>query len=548
MEKKTLMKKMTTPLSLPSRQEGGVYIANANGIRGDIVSSDGDKYVVRLRGSKEGDEITIDKQELVEYTTTSSTREQLASTRQEEELHHYLYQMAAQNPEEFYLQERVLTIDLGDEFTYLVVTNSVDDESLPTDVEGEALVRLVEAYYIGQGSVVGANGRHLASFHKALQPFWTIDNNNNQDGEFTKLSGKTAGDYLENLAGIFETGDETITNGRIFFRAFAYAHHRLDYHKQEEEESLLDAYCVTFYVIKLLQGKMNTVNIDFASLIDQEFSKYKSEDVDMTVDDLLWCFCILLLRIGSDVRRYKGLHGYNTFFPDSYDLTVNEELFVCQLAMELRPDSPVSFLSSYRMVMDTKAIIPEPKRIDWMKHAHEYAVRGLKTSERWGDPFFQYTFQSIVAYWLPTTTNAPNAYSLKEIVSRIKVAGEHKIKAKKYEPEYLFWIGHQHETCLKKALEPFLATLNQNIELTIPLVDAYFYKPLGTKQSSPEKQSNERPLPSSSLGPYTCAHCSKEVQQCLRCARCGKTHYCSKACQTAHWKASHKRECKPCTK
>ena len=58
------MKKMTTPLSLPSRLEGGVYIANANGIRGDIVSSDGDKYVVRLRGSKEGDEITIDKQEL----------------------------------------------------------------------------------------------------------------------------------------------------------------------------------------------------------------------------------------------------------------------------------------------------------------------------------------------------------------------------------------------------------------------------------------------------------------------------------------------------
>ena len=29
------------------------------------------------------------------------------------------------------------------------------------------------------------------------------------------------------------------------------------------------------------------------------------------------------------------------------------------------------------------------------------------------------------------------------------------------------------------------------------------------------------------------------------CGRCGKVHYCSRACQVAHWRAGHKQECTP---
>ena len=38
-----------------------------------------------------------------------------------------------------------------------------------------------------------------------------------------------------------------------------------------------------------------------------------------------------------------------------------------------------------------------------------------------------------------------------------------------------------------------------------------------------------------------CAQCPKFGD--LRCAKCKQVHYCSKACQKAHWK-THKKECK----
>jgi hypothetical protein len=506
-----------------SRLKGGVYIVNPDGLRGDIVSAEGNenKLVVRLRGSN-GAEIPVDDCELVEYTEDYPSEQ--PSTQGEEHFRYYLYQKA-QTCDDFYLHERVLTIELGDEFTYLVVSNSAGENPLPHEIEGQALVRLVEAYFIGQGSVVGANGRHLTSFHKALRPFWKEES----DG-FSKLSGETSGEILEQLQTIFSS--EGANSGLIFFRAFCYAHHRLDYHKQEENESLLDVYCVTFYVIKLLQGQIKDMNMESASLIEEELAKYKSQDVHMSVEDLLWCFCILHLRIGSDVRRYKGLSVYNHIFPDPFDLTMNEELVICQLAMELRSDSPVSFLSAYRMVMDTKGIVPQPLRFEWMKFAYEYAVRGLNASDRWGDPFFQYTFHSIVAYWLPTTTHAPSPYSLDGIDSRLKIANEFKREGKEYVPGYMLWMGQQHEFSVQNVLNPFRTT-DKDTELTVPLIDSFTYKPVGMNGTSGGPENS------------ACARCSKPVQRRLQCSRCGKVHYCSKSCQVAHWKGSHNKVCTP---
>ena len=47
---------------------------------------------------------------------------------------------------------------------------------------------------------------------------------------------------------------------------------------------------------------------------------------------------------------------------------------------------------------------------------------------------------------------------------------------------------------------------------------------------------------------YTCAYCGAKCRITLSfqvCSRCRGPHYCSPACQKAHWKASHKHDCVP---
>jgi hypothetical protein len=524
---------------MPSRLQGGVYITTPNGLRGDIISNEEIQneelkdrgVVVRLRGSM-GQEIPVDDQELVEYTSEISSEQ--PAEKQEEDVRYHLYQKAAEKTSTcFYLEERILAVELGDEFTYLVVSNSVEEEPLPPDVEGKALVRMVEAFFIGQGSTV-ANGRHLTSFHKALRPFWEQQ----QDGVFSPFSGETSGELFDKLNLIFSGAN--MTSGLVFFRAFCYAQQRLDYH--QNEDSLLDAYCVVFYAIQLLEGKIAGMDVEsFSALIEQDFVRYKSSEIDMAVDDLLWCFCILCLRIGSDVRRYKGLQVFNSIFPKPFDLAMNEELYIAKLAMELRKESPVSFLSSYRMVMDTKEIVPVPFRIEWMKFACEYAVRGVVAADRLDDPFFQYTFQMIVAYWMPTTSYAPGPYSFGEIQSRIEIANDFKKDCKGIVPEYMFWIGKQHEVSIQKLLKSHPG--DRDTTLRVALIDAFTYSPIDYLPSSKRKNNDDAPQPLPDKN--SCARCSKQVQRRMQCSRCGKVQYCSKDCQVAHWKGCHSKECIP---
>jgi hypothetical protein len=502
-----------------SRLHGGVYIANTNGLRGDIVTSSDNataahkKLVVRLRGSK-GTEIPVNDQELVEYMDAASEQ---SVAKQEEDIRYHLYQTAQQS-DDFYLQERILSLELGDEFTYLVVSNSLEDDGLAPDIEAQALVRLVEAFYIGQGCFCVGNGRDLISFHKALWPFWKQDDSGTQ---FSKLQGETPNEIFRQLQHTFHGA----ISGLVFFRAFCYAQHRLDYHRGDD--SLLDAYCVVLYVMKLLQGKIDEFkNMVFAPVIEEEFAHNKTSSVDMTADDLLWCFGILLLRIGTDVRRHMGMQSYNTMFSKPFDFAMNEELYVAQLVMELRSESPVSFLSAYRMVMDVKPIVPEPFRKEWMKTTYEYAVHGLASAEAWGDPFFEYTFYMIMAYWLPTSTNAPNPYSLGEIQDLMRIANEFKEDCENHVPEYMLFIGRQHETSLHKLLEVF--SIDRDTNLTKSLVDAFTYHVPGSDNEEEDT---------------TCAHCCKPFERRLQCFQCGEVQYCSKPCQVAHWKTSHGKEC-----
>ncbi len=54
--------------------------------------------------------------------------------------------------------------------------------------------------------------------------------------------------------------------------------------------------------------------------------------------------------------------------------------------------------------------------------------------------------------------------------------------------------------------------------------------------------SKENRIPK--IGGDNCAYCNKRSFTTKKCGRCTQVKYCSKICQTRHWK-SHKSRCKP---
>jgi MYND finger len=82
---------------------------------------------------------------------------------------------------------------------------------------------------------------------------------------------------------------------------------------------------------------------------------------------------------------------------------------------------------------------------------------------------------------------------------------------------------------LSMAMIPGVHMIND----TARIVSQYALK-LGKLEKKGEKE----------LAQNTCTLCGlKENTPLATCARCGAVQYCSKDCQTKHWKASHKKEC-----
>lgn len=520
------------------RINGGVFISShPSGLRGDIISTEkclptssssascnddddatnntNEQLVLRWRGSQQ--EIPVNRQELVEIPSSGGTNN---SAKEEELIRFHLTQKA--NEDYFYAQERLLTLSLGDEITFVLVTNP---ETLPEEKEAKLLVRTVEAYYVGQGRMM-AHGRDVPSYLKALSPFGTIQD----DGSFSPVPGDTVKDLTDNIRCIFERN----FSGILFCRAIGYAMYRLEYHK--EDDFILDAYCVCLYAIKLLQGKLDEfMNMKFGDVVEEELVHYKSENVDLTSDDLLWCFCLLFIRISAELRRTVSIEDLDDMVATTYHTITSEELIVAKLAIEVRPESPESFLSAYGTMMDLKPLVPPPFRETWMKTAFDFATHGLHESEIWGDPYFLYMFNMIMAYWMPTTTY-PSHFSYKQLQERIRVANNWKSICKNEVPRHLLRIGEQHEDCLQCLLA--MRIFDKDAPSMPPLVNAYRYPVPHLHDPTPPQH------PSSSK---TCYQCSKPFHTAIKCSRCGQVEYCSKTCQATHWRAMHCDECVPKT-
>lgn len=476
---------------------------------------------------------------------------------EEERIRQYLTKkVQLDQVDDFYIHERLLTFELCDQFTQLL--ESIPSTPLASPYESSTLadasyssnssssqeadhiqaalsVRLVEAYYVGQGQV-SIHGRQCTLYHQCLTPFGIV---NPADGTFTRLPGD---DNMHDIAQNVRTIFERHFSGLLFCRAFGYALYRLDHYQQHPEQSakdtLFDAYFVALYSIKLLEGKLDEfLNMEFGDIVEDELVYYKSSKVDMTADDLLWCFSVLLLKIGRHMRQQMGGgEAINGILESPFGTVMQEELQVAQLAVQIRPESPAGFLESYQAVMDVRNTVPAAFRDAWMTAAYEFVTHGLSASSSWGDPFYRYTFQMIMAYWLPTTTHAPETYSFEDVQKMVEEANKFKEACQQEVPASFLSLGEEHEASLQYLLTT-VSNLNSKTAPLPPLADAFSY-PSAFHQSSSVHAAQ---VPS--RAERECGNCGKMLQKKLSCSRCGMVNYCNRTCQLAHWKSGHKAQC-----
>ena len=64
------------------------------------------------------------------------------------------------------------------------------------------------------------------------------------------------------------------------------------------------------------------------------------------------------------------------------------------------------------------------------------------------------------------------------------------------------------------------------------------YRTMDTKEAATDATTTKTEIETE----HTCAKCGQRAA--LRCSRCKAVHYCNRTCQSAHWKGSHKHECR----
>jgi len=155
----------------------------------------------------------------------------------------------------FYAEESLLGMDLERDCDQIISRlghgqgqgeGPVQEIDIDTDMESSLMVRLLETYYVTQGNVILEDIQSLGNF---IGPFLQSCNVvHSRDAR--KLDGNTVNEYRTIIHGLFEQH----LSGVFICRGFAYAFWRME--TGEDDDTLLDAFCILQYIIQLLQGKI----------------------------------------------------------------------------------------------------------------------------------------------------------------------------------------------------------------------------------------------------------------------------------------------------
>lgn len=526
-------------------------------------------------------------------TEQDAATEEASGTNQQHQQHLLTRRLTtkAENGE-FYAEEALLSLELEQELDLLWKQGG----DLP-------LVRLLEAFYVSQGTTrIHAKTLNCPDeqFRQLFAPFINATTN-----EKWRIPGDTVEEYRAHLQAVFQEH----FSGMLICRGFFYAFWRFESETttaketQHKNDTLLDAYCVVRYIIQLLQGQIQEFgNLELGDILESEWSPHKHDQVDMTADDILWCCCILILRIGSELRRTLGPFATARSLSSSQN-TTNHELGIAKLAMEIRPEAPVGYLWAYRMAMEQKVLIPSHLRQSWMETVYSFVAQGLEEAEQWGDPYYLYLFHVIGAYWMPTHTYKEE-YSYAQLMERLEAAEFFKAEALLEGDTNRLWLGEHHENCLEYLLA--LHIFDKEAATMPSLTDASTYpvppppavegqeggidptlhlaatspgalqpnschfcrKALQDKEPSHNKDPRHAMCSRCKVAVYCsmecqgshwkihaaecshssgCGHCGEPLpsnKKLTNCSKCDMIQYCNRKCQLAHWKAGHKRDCK----
>lgn len=453
---------------------------------------------------------------------------------------------------------------LGDRCSYLISKHTDPNtlDGLPSHVEDRVLTLQVEQYYVFAGQSL-ISGREMTSYTRTMVPFVSIEIDHRTPGKAHQALVDTGipSTGVETLAWfetlVLEAGPECLA--QLFFRAFAYGLWRSD--NRKAGDSLRDAFYVVFFAIQVMIGKGSTetirslsnaiklsINMVFQTHGEHIHAYGMGEGERMSWRSLLWCLCVIFLRLGFVVRDTVPERQYQFVLPNPYEDTIFEQIEIAHLGLKCRDDHPASWYIAHQSIMDVKDLV-SPERMDnHLSMAFRFARRGKEVAFGCSDTFFSLVFILIESFWVPTSLWPKNeAVTYKDICERFDQGDVLKKQCRGYTREKSL----KHASIRKQELRVFLKCLgissrSEQGNILVSLIQFPPYVYCSARFGVTGKGSYYAPGGKFDrlATMYTCSNCSKPLSTIKKCSRCGKENYCNTDCQKQHWKGGHKVVCR----
>jgi hypothetical protein len=546
----------------------GVVVKSRNNADAEIISSNGDRYTVRVRGSPVAISVEDEKTEPYRFEVhkddLSFITPELGNIYYMEQIRKHLFERHSAMSTEVESEgmdkdigKRAMGHLLGDECGFLIWKHTNRDtlDGLPNEIEERVLALLIEQNYILGGESV-ISGRSLTSYSRILKPFVSIEEETvaGVRRALVKTATPPTGEALVSWFESLILAKTQTQSASLFFRAFAFGQYRCD--NRSADDSLLDAFYVVFSAIQMMTGKgssskMRTCRVEIQNSINAAFQRHGTEFEttsegmqNMNWGALLWCLCNLFLHLGFVVRDKVPQNQYQILLPNPYEDTISEQVNIANICMERREEHPASFYAAYQMIMDIKDFSLPSRSTSYFSNAFRVARLGKELAFKQSNTYYSFVFLLIESFWIPTSL-WPNteAITYGGIEERFDQAKALKQKCQGYTSEkYLY-----HGSCYKHMLKAFLksAGIVSPSEQDSILISSIQFEP-SVYCSARFKTSYYKPGGKFDrlAMRYTCSHCSNQVLTVRQCARCGRENYCNRDCQVKHWRNGHKHECR----